>query len=118
VGVTINGKTHNIMIHRIIWLLWTGSWPKHQIDHIDGNRKNNRILNLREATKAQNQGNRKVTRNGLKGVTRTRCGKPFQASIWLNGKNTYLGRFDTERAAHEAYMREARNVWGEFARAA
>lgn len=47
---------YKYLIHRIIWLLNYGVWPTHQIDHIDGNKKNNRLENLRDVTELENTG--------------------------------------------------------------
>ena len=98
--------------HRIIWAMYYGSWPVHQIDHKDRNRSNNRIENLREATCQQNRANKPVrsdSTTGIKGISPKR--KKWQARI--AGKN--LGVFDTQREASDAYDRAAHIKYGEFA---
>ncbi len=71
-----------------------------QIDHIDGNRLNNRIDNLREVTNQQNSFNRHNT----KGYYFNKRDNNFRAQIKLNNKNIYLGSFDTEKEARQAYL--------------
>jgi hypothetical protein len=91
---------------RLAWFYTTGAWPKDQIDHIDGNKSNNRFANLREATPSQNtQNQRRAMRTnklGILGVILAR-GK-FRAQIWFDGKNKFLGYFATAEAAHAAYL--------------
>ncbi|WEM05511.1 HNH endonuclease [Ralstonia phage BOESR1] len=87
------------------------------IDHVDGDRTNNRLSNLRLCTHAQNQLNRGVTRNnttGFKGV-RPSNGR-FRADIQVDGRREYLGHFDTAREAAEEYDLHARRLHGQFAR--
>ena len=104
-------------MHRLIWLYVHGRWPADQIDHINGQRADNRLCNLREATHAQNCANIGFWRGRpIKGVTFTR-GR-WQAQIRVGGKNIYLGLFDTEEEASAAYFAKAREVKGEFMRAA
>ena len=91
---------------RLAWFYTTGAWPKDQIDHIDGNKSNNRFANLREATQSQNmQNQRRAMRSnkiGVLGVSLDR-GK-FRAQIWFDGKQKFLGYFATAEAAHAAYL--------------
>ena len=106
--------------HRVVWALSTGAWPKDMLDHINHDRKDNRLCNLREATRSQNFANRIVRSNsktGVKGVEydRRRGRKPYSAYIGAGGKKRYLGCFETAELAHAAYMVEARKVHGEFA---
>lgn len=103
--------------HRIAWFLMTGEQPPDVIDHIDGDPTNNRWSNLRAATRALNNANRRKTRAGLKGVALLPHGR-FQAQIKASGVNHYLGSFDTEEEAHQAYIAKAEELFGTFARAA
>ena len=117
--VSIKGKQYKA--HRIIWLMVTGSLPAKYIDHINGNRADNRLANLREATHSENLCNRGKARNnktGYKGVFFERnCTKnPFMARIGINGKPTYLGHFPTPELAYEAYCKKAVELHGEFAK--
>lgn len=104
-------------VHRLIWFHVHGCWPAAQIDHINGDPADNRLCNLREATHSQNVANTRP-RNGrpLKGVTFSN--KRWQAQIRVDGKNLYLGRFDTAEEAHAVYAKKAREIHGEFARVA
>lgn len=110
-----------VLAHRIAWVLAHGVAPSAQIDHINGNRTDNRLANLREATPAQNLGNTKIRRDntsGFKGVSWNRACNRWQAHISQRGRSKYLGVFKSREAAHEAYLAAARDVFGEFARAA
>jgi len=109
---------HEYGAHRLAWVYTYGDWPENQIDHIDGVRHNNRIVNLRQATHTQNAHNSKKRRGvkcGLKGAFPYR-GK-FRAKICVKGKNIYLGDYNTEEEAHAAYMAAAKEEFGAFARA-
>lgn len=108
-------------VHNLIWLWHYGVWPKsgHELDHRDENKLNNRINNLREATRVQNSYNKPVRRDsgtGLKGVYANRRGT-FDAYAKLDGKRTYLGAHPTAEAASEVYQTFARSHHGEFYRA-
>jgi len=99
--------------HRLAWFLTHGKWPIYSIDHINCDRTDNRINNLREATRAE-QGYNKPSSNptGFKGVRRH--GNKFRADIKL-AKKTYLGLFDTPEEAHAAYCEAATRHFGPFA---
>lgn len=107
--------------HRIAWLLSTGSWPSELIDHVNGDKLDNRLGNLREATHAQNMANmRRPSTNvvGKKGVSFHRPTGRWQARIKADGKQRHIGFFDTPDAAHSAYCAAASKYFGQFARAA
>ena len=83
--------------HRVIWLLVYGEWPNGEIDHIDGNRENNRIHNLRVVTSSENARNRKVQSNnksGVPGVGWRNDTNKWYARIKILGEYTYLGNFE------------------------
>lgn len=111
----IDGKIYRL--HRLAWMYMVGYVPKH-IDHIDRDRKNNRWSNLRGASCKSNAGNSGVHKHntsGYRGVSQnTRSGK-WHAQIKINGKQTYLGRFDTPEDAAEIYDAAAKEHFGEFA---
>lgn len=90
--VNISGTHHRA--HHIVWTISKGSWPVLDIDHIDGDRSNNSISNLREVSRSENLRNRGVTehsRLGLVGVARS--GNQWDARIGDDGKSVRLGRF-------------------------
>ena len=85
---------------------------------INRQRADNRIANLRPATRSQNQGNTiswRTNTSGYRGVRRTRYGR-WKATISKNCCLIHLGTFDTPEEAHAAYCAEAKSFWGEFAR--
>ena len=108
--------------HRVVWLLAHGAWPELPIDHIDGDRANNRPVNLRLATTTQNAQNqrRAPTSNkssGLLGVvwekgTPGRRRGRWCAQIRVDGVLHRLGRFDDKDEAHAAYLSAKRRLHG------
>ena len=95
------------LAHRMIWLIEKGSLPN-LIDHIDGNRLNNRIENLRETTPRQNASNTAKHRDGaLPGANfQSRLKQnPWHSKCKINGKTTHIGYFKTKSEAHEAYTK-------------
>jgi len=109
------------LLHRLAWLFMTGVWPTGNIDHIDGNPLNNRIVNLRECTQSQNAGNSRAQRrntSGIKGVSLNKASGKWFATIGADGKSRHLGRFATKEQAAEAYANAALAQFGEFARLA
>jgi hypothetical protein len=93
------------LAHRLVWLHVHGEWPKGQIDHINGNRDDNRIANLRDVSSSQNMLNRhKAPANviGFPGLYMKR-GR-YGARLIVNGKQKYLGVYDTAEEAHAAYQ--------------
>jgi hypothetical protein len=91
-------------LHRLAWLYVYGKWPDNDIDHINGNRTDNRLANLRDVPRQLNvqNGQKKVGAAGLRGVTPK--GRRFLAQIQCNGRTVPLGRFDTAEEAHAAYV--------------
>ena len=107
------------MAHRLAWHHSTGDWPLEDIDHVNGDPRDNRLVNLRLATQSQNNGNRR-SRHGsskFKGVTWHRKCKKWQAQIECDGVAHYLGLFQAEDDASLAYQEAAARLFGEFARA-
>lgn len=107
--------------HQIAWLLMHNEWPCRDIDHINGVRADNRIANLRLATPSQNQANAKkfsTNTSGYKGVSKTtNHGRLiYKANIMKDGVPYRLGYFKDPRKAHEAYVKKAIELFGEFAR--
>ncbi len=100
--------------HRLAWLYVFDRWPMAQIDHIDGNRTNNRIANLREATNSINHQNMRKARtdnvsSGLLGVyAYNHGGARWRAQIFFDGRHHHLGIFSTPQEAHAAYVEAKR----------
>lgn len=90
--------------HRLAWLYVHGVWPAEQLDHINGNRADNRLCNLREATNAENAQNRRKTKgkSGLMGVRQEN--NKWLAEIKFNYKVIRLGLFDTPEEARQTYL--------------
>lgn len=106
--------------HRAAWLLTRGYWPKY-VDHVNSDRSDNRLGNLREASQSQNSGNArrsKQNKTGRKGVYRHSTSGAFVAQIVVNRRAIYLGSFKNKDEAHAAYVDAANRLFGEFARAA
>lgn len=94
----------------------TGAWPENLIDHKDLDGLNNKWENLREANYSQNGANSRPSRTTLpKGVYAMSSGR-FFAVKRKNYRYIYLGSFDTQEEAHQAYMTAAVIAHGEFAR--
>lgn len=92
--------------HRLAWMLHYGEAPKYTIDHIDGNKSNNRIENLRDVPyQVNNQNIRRAFKSCKSGVlgASPSLGR-FRACIKVNGKFKHLGRFDTAEEANRAYV--------------
>jgi hypothetical protein len=101
--------------HRIAWLHYYGRWPQAELDHINRIKEDNRITNLREATRSQNAANfplRRDNKLGIRGVCLSR-GK-YVAQI----RCKHLGCFVTAEEASATYQKAARELFGEFATAA
>lgn len=107
----------NYRAHRLAFLLVYGEPVPDELDHIDGDRLNNRIDNLRSATRSQNNANAnpRASRSGTKGVFKFHDGR-WRASVVHNGRNHYLGTFSTLEEASEARRIAAERIHGQFAR--
>ena len=112
-SIYIDGK--NYRAHQLAWLYVHGVWPDTDIDHINRNKSDNRIVNLRLASRSQNNINSGLhshNTSGFRGVYASR--NKWAAQIKLNGKKIYLGRFNTAEEAHQCYLAAARELYGEF----
>lgn len=105
----INGK--KLLLHRLNYFAWNQSWDindiskKNLIDHIDQNKTNNHINNLRVVTQSQNKFN-----TTYKGYSWFKRSKKWKARIKLNGKEKHLGYFEKEEDARKAYL-EAKKIY-------
>lgn len=119
--VVISIKNKLYYAHRLAWIYVHGDGHIEDIDHINRTKSDNRIENLRAATRQQNQGNRCVRRDSysqLKGVRLHKKSGRWFSSIVVNRKVISLGYYDQREAAHAAYVVAAKKHFGEFARAA
>lgn len=103
------------MAHRLAWLHHHGEWPAADIDHINGVRHDNRIINLRAVTRSVNQQNLRAARShsgsGLLGVViDKRRPHLFMARIVVDGKQKHLGSFRTPDEAHSVYLEAKRRL--------
>jgi hypothetical protein len=116
--IQVNIAGHVLKGHRIAWAIYYGQWPDGPIDHINGNRSDNRIENMREVS---HQINCQNMRNGscknetgflgvheAKGVTNQN--KKYRAKIQHNKKQVHLGGYPTPQEAHEAYLQAKRKI--------
>lgn len=113
--IQVNIGYVNYRAHRVIWEMLKGPIPEGLVvDHIDGNKGNNRISNLRLATPMQNAANSKGFGACPKGVKKHK--DKFQARIGYKGKRYHLGSFATPEEAKSAYDAKAKELHGEFAK--
>lgn len=104
---------------RLAWFYATGRWPATFIDHINGDRLDDRLSNLREASRAQNSANAKTKNrkhDAPKGAHFHAASGRWTSSIQTNKKTIYLGCFATKEQAAEAYACAAKQHHSEFAR--
>ena len=88
--------------HRVIWAMHYGEWPKKQIDHINHNRADNRIINLRDVTAGENSRNMRKkpdNKSGVLGVYWNKSKNKWSAQIVVDGKQQYLGYFMCKKSA-------------------
>lgn len=92
--IKVDGKTYKA--HRLAWLYTYGRWPE-EVDHINRNRRDNRIENLRAVVKGENQRNHPVSvknTSGIRGVVWNKKGRKFHSRISVDGNYVHLGVFD------------------------
>lgn len=108
--VHVDGTTH--AAHRLAWLYMHGRWPDGDIDHINGDRLDNRATNLREVTRAENMQNERKARcnnkSGLLGVSPH--GRSWRAQITVGGVCKKLGSYETPEQAHAVYLAAKREL--------
>jgi hypothetical protein len=107
--VHVKIKDDSYPAHRIAWLLTYGELPSRFLDHINGDRADNRIANLRLATQSENNQNQRKARSdnkstGILGVHYFPEGDKYRPRIMVDGKSVYLGLFETEKEARAAYL--------------
>lgn len=117
--ITLVGRRY--MAHRLVWLFETGEWPEQWVDHISGDKDDNRVSNLRLATTAENNANSsilaKANKSGFRGVCFRKDRNTYIAYIYVNGKIKLLGSFKDAVRAARAAADARKKQWGEFATA-
>ena len=114
-SIGLFGKMY--LAHRLAWCLVHGDWPKEQLDHINRDKIDNRIVNLRDATSAQNIRNvgvRSSNTSGFRGVGYHKESCKWRAQICTNGKRICLGLYRTAEQASEVYEAYAKQHHGAF----
>lgn len=114
-NTVVNGKRKKIRMHRLLLDAPSGL----DIDHINGDRLDNRLTNLRVCTRSQNlrnQGLRSNNSSGYRGITYYKPYKKWAAQIYIDGKNKRIGYFDDLASAVDAYNEDAKKYYKNFAR--
>ena len=114
--LTIDGKKY--LAHRLAWLYVHGVWPKEDIDHVNRVKTDNRLINLREATRTQNNINGRVrsdNKSGFTGVNWHNGSQKWRVTVHKDGKQFQVGMFDDIEEAAAAYKKAAAKLHGEFA---
>jgi hypothetical protein len=104
--VCFHGKRYKA--HRLVWLYIYGEWPKKDIDHINGDKTDNKISNLRDVSHRVNSvNNKKRRKGGLSGIRLApKSNNSWEARILIKGKLIRLGNYPTAELAHARYMEE------------
>lgn len=109
----VSNDDPDIPAHRLAWKMFYGAEPFGQVDHIDGNRDNNKIINLRLANQSENSQNQKKARadnkSGFLGVS-TRSNGRFSATIGIGRKRIHLGTYSSPEDAHKAYLQAKEQI--------
>lgn len=116
IDVRVDGKAYRA--HRVIWLIVCGEWPTDDVDHANGDATDNRLCNLRAASRTQNMANKRMHKNnrsGVKGVFWDTQRKKWRAQVRKDRKNHYAGHFTDKYEAGAAYLAKARELHGNFA---
>ena len=116
VQIQVDGKCY--LGHRLAWLHEFGRFPSGILDHINGDRQDNRIANLRQVTASQNCHNelrRTNNTSGVKGVTWDKRRNSWMAKFWHERKCINVGNFKNLEDAREAVMKKRKEIHGEFA---
>ena len=117
--LNINGNKHSKSIHRLVANAFLENIDnKPCIDHIDNDKENNNIENLRFATHQENNRNKKIAKNntsGVKGITFSKASNKWHARISIDGLKVHLGYFDNIEDAKAARITAVKKAFGEFA---
>lgn len=114
IAMRFDGKFTSFYVHRLAWLYEYGEFPKLPLDHINQDRLDNRINNLRAVTHRENQRNRSMSKNnttGFCGVSFCKRNKKYQANIMVDYRQIHLGYFENPEDAAQV-VKEARAHYG------
>lgn len=117
--IKLSGAKAAFGAHRVAWAHYYGAWPLGEIDHINGIKNDNRIVNLREATRSQNMANTRKkakSRSGFIGVSFHKQSGKWQARCCINYRSVFFGLHATPEAAAQARDEGAKRLHGEFAK--
>jgi len=111
--IMVAGRSYSL--HRLAFLWMTGHWPSADIDHIDGDRTNNRWSNLRDVDRSTNLQNMRIAKShnkstGILGAYLHKKTGRYTSRIRSCGRNVHLGMFDTPQEAHAAYVAAKRQL--------
>ena len=109
--ISIDNKLY--FSHRLAWLYVYGVWPEKGLDHINRNRSDNRLCNLRLANQSENTQNTAIRKNntsGYKGVTFCKNTNKWISQIMINYKHIYIGKYETPEIAYEQYINMAKKL--------
>jgi hypothetical protein len=110
---------HQLYAHHVAWYLGHGEWPTEMIDHINGDRDDNRLANLRLANQSQQNFNTKTSvmnTSGHKGVARCSKTGRWRAYIMIGRKQKFLGNYDRLEDAVSARLAAEADICGAFSR--
>lgn len=113
--IKVKVDSHHILAHRLAWFYVHGEWPPEEIDHINRDPSDNRLINLRPADRSLNNFNKACyAKSGFKGVYRQTSKRGgWQAIIGLRGVRKHLGTYETPEEAHQVYLAAAKDFYGE-----
>ena len=117
--LTVRLAKRSYKLHRLAWFYVTGSWPKNDIDHINGVRHDNRYSNLRDVPRKTNLENRATivglpTKTGLMGAYYDKRRNNYYARISHGNKNINLGCYETALEAHQSYLKAKSEIHAGF----
>ena len=115
VRIKINSEKY--LAHRLAWLYVYGDFPEGMLDHINQNKSDNRICNLRKASRSENlfnKGKTKANTSGVKNVSWCKRHKVYLARLSVNNRKIYLGRFKTISEAEAVLTANRQKYHGEF----
>jgi hypothetical protein len=117
--INVRGKLY--LAHRLAWFITHGEWPAQDTDHINGDKQDNRIANLRLASRSENMANTGPKQNsasGIKGVWLFKRTGKWAAGYRKDGRMVHVGYFDTVQEAEQAHRAAYEKAFGIYARAA